>query len=228
MSAPLLRCQALQVKRGAGFVLQVPALELTAGSITAVCGPNGSGKSSLLLTCAGLCDVAEGTVVLDDGSLHGGPAPAPVAFRQRAVLVLQDPYLLRGSVERNLSWGLGLRHVPGPERSARVSQVLSALALTDLARSDVARLSGGQRTAVAVARALVLRPELLLLDEVTRDLDAPHRLAVMETVRTLAAAGSAVLLATHDHDLVQHLAHRRLELRDGNIVDDAPCARPQQ
>jgi ABC-type multidrug transport system ATPase subunit len=213
------------VRRAAGFELRVPELELERGSITAVAGPNGSGKSTLLLACAGLLDVAGGAVELDGGPYHRGRAPAPVAARRQVALVHQDPYLLRGSVRRNLSWGMRLRSVPRVERQQRGEQALKALGLDEsFALENVARLSGGQQTLVALARALALRPAVLLLDEVTRDLDEHHRAAALESVRSLAREGTAVLLATHDSEIIDTVAHRRVRLDGGSIRGQGAAA----
>jgi tungstate transport system ATP-binding protein len=222
VTAPRLSCRDLQVRRGARFTLEVPALELAAGSVTALWGPNGSGKSTLLLACAGLLDVSAGRVALDDGAAHAGRAPGPLELRRQSVLVLQEPYLLKGSVQRNLMFGLALRRLPRAARQQRVSETLAGLGLDELQDSDVSRLSGGQRTLVAVARALALKPRVLLLDEVTRDLDAAHRQVVQRAVQQLAARGCAVLLATHDHETVDALAGRRVQLENGLIIGDAP------
>ena len=210
-----LACHGLEVRRG-GFVLRA-TLELAPGTITAACGPNGSGKSTLLLACAGLVDLAAGRVELDGRAIHHGRAPAPARLRRDLVLVHQDPYLLRGTVARNLSWGMRLRRVPGTERRARGARTLSALAIESLAECDVRGLSGGQQTLVAIARALVLEPAVLLLDEVTRDLDSEHRSAVIHALRERAARGAAVLLATHDPSLME-LADRRVNLAHGEIA----------
>ncbi len=218
MKASVLSCRDLEVRRASGFVLRVPSLSIGPASATAVCGPNGSGKSTLLLACAGLIELSGGQLELTDPHLPEGRAPTPLQHRRRVVLVPQDPYLLRGSVERNLSWGLKLRQVSRGEQRSRIAEVLGALAIEDLAASDAGRLSGGQRTLVAVARALVLRPGVLLLDEVTRDLDRQHREAVLDAVRGLPLHGSSVLLATHDLEIADRLAGVRIELQDGQIA----------
>lgn len=214
-----LACHNLLVQRARGFVLDIPGLQLEASSITAVCGPNGSGKSTLLLACAGLCDLEGGRVELTGGLCFRGRAPALAGFRRKAVLVHQEPYLLRGSVLHNLSWGLRLRRVGTKERAALCRQTLASLEIEDLGQSDVAGLSGGQRTLVAVARALVLQPPVLLLDEVTRDLDTHHKQAVLSAVRDLVELGSAVMLATHDQKVIQQLATGRVSLQRGQLVE---------
>jgi ABC-type multidrug transport system ATPase subunit len=215
-----LRCRNLRVRRKTGFLLEVPRLDLDPGTITAVSGPNGSGKSTLLLACAGLIDLDGGAVNCGDQLIHRGRAPAPAKFRRRTVLVHQDPYLLRGTVRRNLHWGLRLRRVPKTERHRRSAEISSALGIADLMLRQAASLSGGQQTLVAIARALVLRPTVLLLDEVTRDLDANHRLAVVKAIEQRATRDSAVLLATHDRDLMEQLASRQVTLENGKVVVD--------
>ena len=214
-----LSCHDLRVRRADSFLLDVLHLELEAGSVTAVCGPNGSGKSTLLLACAGLIDLDGGEVHFQGQPYHRGRAPAPASQRQRLVLVHQDPYLLRGTVRRNLSWGLRLRRVSKVERRQRSAEVLSALGIEDLTLRDVGCLSGGQKTLVAVARALVLHPEVLILDEVTRDLDEDRRLAVMAAFGEQAKRGAAILLATHDREIVEQVANQCVALEDGRITN---------
>jgi ABC-type multidrug transport system ATPase subunit len=214
----LLACRDLFVQHG-DFELRIPALELEAGTVTLVCGPNGSGKSTLLLACAGLLDLKGGSIDLCGELFSSGPAPAPARRRRQVVLVPQDPYLLRGTVRRNLSWGLRLRRVTRAQRLHAIEAVLSTVGLDGYANTRVHQLSGGQRTLVAVARALVLRPNVLLLDEVTRDLDRSHRRAVATAIHELAGQGPAVLLATHDTAMVETFPQRRVVLRDGRMVE---------
>lgn len=217
-----LSCHDLRVRRADGFLLDVRRLELEPGTITAMCGPNGSGKSTLLLACAGLIDLDGGRIDLEGEPYHRGRAPGPALQRRQLVLVHQEPYLLSGTVRRNLSWGLRLRRISKGERRERSAKVLKALDIEELALRNVARLSGGQQTVVAVARALVLQPRILLLDEITRDLDTTRRLAVMKTVREQATGGAAVLLATHDRELLQQLPDRCITLENGHITDETP------
>jgi tungstate transport system ATP-binding protein len=137
--------------------LRAERLELSPGRVHALVGPNGAGKSTLLRLVAGLAAPERGRVQIEG---------APVT------LVHQRPYLFRGSVGRNVAFGLRARGVPRTEARARADAALAAVGLPDYARRPARALSGGEVQRAALARALVLQPAVLLLDEPTAGMDA--------------------------------------------------------
>lgn len=148
----------LAVRRAASVLCSVPALDVAAGERVCVTGANGSGKTTLLRTLAGL----ERDF---DGECRVG-----VPLRER-VYVHQSPYVFRGGLARNVAYGLRARGVRGEPCRRRVALWSERLELGAIAVRDLERASGGERRRIALARALVLEPRLLLLDEPLADLD---------------------------------------------------------
>lgn len=212
-----LRLEGVRVVRGGRTVLDVSSLRVGIGERIALTGPVGSGKSTLLLAAAGLVDLAAGQVLLFGDLFHAGRAPGLLALRRRLALVAQEPCLFSTTVRGNLAAGLTYRGISRQERDRRCDAWLPRLGLEDLAGRPASQLSGGERRLVALARALVLEPELLLLDEPTTHLDR----ALLPRVETLLADAlpptTTVLMATHDAAQAVRLAGRVLSLEDGRL-----------
>lgn len=180
-------------------------LELPRGGFTAVVGPSGVGKSTLLRVIAGLARPAAGSVVL-----HTSPA----ADRRAVALVFQDARLLPWRrVAGNVAFGLEGLRLDAAARRARVAAALDLVGLAGQASRFPAQLSGGQRQRVGLARALAVRPDLLLMDEPFSALDAITRhLLQDELIRVWRESGASVLFVTHDLDEAAYLADRVLLL----------------
>jgi molybdopterin-binding protein len=141
------------------------------------------------------------------------------ALRRKAVLVPQDPYLFRRSVTGNVAYGLAARGLPRRQIQRRVEEVLGLVGLAGFGRRQARRLSGGEAQKVAIARALVLEPEVLLLDEPTANLDAPSVAEVEALLRQVnAKLGITIFFTTHLMDQAHRLADRIHSLLDGRLV----------
>ncbi|GAA3290539.1 ABC transporter ATP-binding protein [Dactylosporangium vinaceum] len=192
---------------GAAVVLDGVDLTIAGGEVVALLGASGSGKSTLLRILAGLDTEAGGT-----WAIAGSTA---VVFQEHRLL----PWKRVGA-----NVALGLR---GGDPAARVAEALDEVGLADRARAWPAELSGGQAQRVAFARALVRRPELLLLDEPFGALDALTRLRMQALFGRLRTHhGFAALLVTHDVDEALLLADRIIVLDDGRITEDRPVPLP--
>lgn len=203
---PVLRAEGLRHRRG-GFSLEVGGLEVHPGEVLAVLGPSGSGKTTLLRLLAGLLPPEEGQV-------EGG-------FR---VYLPQSPLLLRRSVLENAAFGLRLHGVPKGEAHRRARAMLERVGLGPRAHQAAHTLSGGEAVRLALARTLLVDPEVLLLDEPTASLDPSHVARVEDLLREAAREGRGVVLATHDLFQARRLAGRVLFLLQGQVVElaDAP------
>jgi tungstate transport system ATP-binding protein len=205
---------------GGRTVLEVERIDVGPWEFLGLIGPTGAGKSTLLRLLAGVERPSAGHVRLGDRPLDGAGSPRDLL--RRATLVFQRPLLLRGTARTNVEYGLRLRGVrePGPAAGA----ALARLGVDGLAERDVRTLSGGEAQLVALARALVLRPEVLLLDEPTANLDPLTVFRVEEAVRDLHQAhGSTVVWATHNLPQAARLATRAVLLLRGQVVEDAPA-----
>ena len=206
-----LVAEGVRISRGGVEILRGVDLTLRAGERVALTGPSGSGKTVLLSVLAGFTAPGSGSVRLD-GQPVGG---ARSAARGRLGVVFQGYGLvaLLTAVE-NVELPLLANRVPFAEAHQRALSALAQVGLGDRAEHLVEELSGGQQQRAAVARALAVRPDVLLADEPTAEQDAAHRSATLDAVLAAAGSGAAVLLATHD-PAVATLCDRRVHLEGG-------------
>ncbi|MFE6744074.1 ABC transporter ATP-binding protein [Streptomyces tubercidicus] len=207
----------LGVLRGRTEVLHGVDLTVRAGETIALMGRNGAGKSTLLTTLVGMHQPSSGTVRVGDAVPH---RTSPRALLRHVGLVPQEPRDLLYADTVAAECTAADEDAGAPAGSCRD---LVARLLPDVPESVHPRdLSEGQRLALALAVVLTARPPLLLLDEPTRGLDYAAKSRLIEVLRTLAAEGHAIVLATHDVELAAELAHRVVILADGEIVADGP------
>lgn len=213
------RVERLAVRRGRVEALRRVTLTVAPGETVALMGRNGAGKSTLLSALVGMVEPASGTVLVGGRTPHRTP---PREMVRRVGLVPQEPrdLLYADSVATECAAAdADAGAAPGSCR-ALVSELLPGVADATHPRD----LSEGQRLALALALVLTARPPLLLLDEPTRGLDYAAKARLVGVLRTLAAEGHAIVLATHDVELAAELAHRVVILADGEVVADGPTA----
>ncbi len=197
---------------GVKTVLDHVALELHSGACELLCGENGAGKTTLLRIAAGLEKP-------DAGSINTGLGPVSwrrcrKTLREKIVYLHQQPYMFDGTVLQNLMYVL-----TGP-RSRKKEQAYRALqwaGLESLAPQAAKTLSGGEKQRVAMARAWLRNPAVLLLDEPTANMDTQARQRTLELLAKLKQEGLALLIATHDPAQFRYLADGCLTLQDGRI-----------
>lgn len=211
----LLTLTDIEFQREA-FTLQIDTLKLDAGRLYQLQGPNGAGKSTLLQLLALL-------LVPECGQLKFlGQTVSTMADRQRLrqqiTLVEQSPYLFNTSVYNNLAFGLRLRDVNGDLQRQRIKKAMRAVGLEGFETRRAAQLSGGESRRVALARALLLRPQLLLLDEPTAGLDRETLPIFERCLADLPSQGTTVVIAGHDLDQPRRLSGTVLELERGHLV----------
>ncbi|OBC17099.1 macrolide ABC transporter ATP-binding protein [Mycobacterium sp. 852013-50091_SCH5140682] len=198
---------------------------LEAGEFVVVTGPSGSGKSTLLHIAGGLDAPDEGMVTVAGQDMWEMSTGARAAFRRRHLgFVFQFFNLLPAlSAVENVSLPLVLDGVPARSADARALELLLRVGLGDRARHRPAELSGGQMQRVAVARALVAQPSIILADEPTGNLDSHSSTAVLDLLRELSDEdGAAVVLVTHDQTAAGY-GTREVHLVDGRVCsEDAP------
>lgn len=202
-------------------VLNLPALSLERGRIHVLVGGNGAGKTTLLRILAGLEPPSTGTVEILGMDPYGGTRHARKALATRVTFCLQKPYLFHTTVHRNIEYGLRARGLSGADRRARILAAAEALDLSHLLERSARTLSGGESQRVSLARALVLRPEVLLLDEPVANVDAVSVSRVETAIRDLLVRGSTLVIATHQTDQAYRLSADVTRLERGRI---APAA----
>jgi len=215
---PLLTLNGLLFRRD-DFTLQIDHLELRRGEIYLLHGPNGSGKSTLLHLLALLLVPDAGEICYQGMPVQG--AQDRQRLRRQITLVEQSPFLFNTSVYQNLAFGLRLREVRGDLQRRRIVQALEAVGLAGFERRRAKALSGGETRRVALARALVLRPQLLLLDEPTAGLDRESLPLFERCLVTLPDQGTTVVLASHDTDQQRRLGGANYILDCGRLVPTA-------
>ncbi len=215
----LYRLRDLQKSYGANFTLHVHQLDVQRGDVLGLLGPTGAGKSTLLRLMAGLENPTVGDIRFDRSPFVSTDLPLPT--RRRMTLVHQRPVLLRGTVWLNVEYGLRLRGIR--DRSRKVKGVLDRLGLTKISLQSAQTLSGGQVQLVALARALVIEPDVLLLDEPTAHLDPAHVALVEETIRQFQQdRRTTIVWATHNLFQARRVAIRTAILLNGQLVEAAP------
>jgi tungstate transport system ATP-binding protein len=191
------------------------SLILTVGAPTVLIGPNGAGKTTVLRLAMGLVRPSSGRVTWDG---RGDIPPLRRAF------VFQRPAMLRRSAAGNIRYALAAAGRPRGERHARAAELLALVALADLAGRPAKKLSAGEQQRLALARALAKDPDVLFLDEPTASLDPAATNAVEEVIRTIAARGIKVVMATHDLGEAKRLAGEIVLLHRGRIIESGPAA----
>ncbi|MEX1252876.1 MAG: ABC transporter ATP-binding protein [Dehalococcoidia bacterium] len=209
------------VRRGGAELLRVPELDVVEGEVLALLGPNGAGKSTLLQVLALLERPSEGAVRFEGEPVAG----RDLALRRRMAVVFQESLLLDKSVESNVALGLALRGVGRRERIERARRWLARFGIEALARRSARSISGGEAQRASLARAFVLEPEVLLLDEPFSALDQPTREALVDELATvLRETGITSVFVTHDRDEAARLAHRVAVLAGGRLRQVGPAA----
>ena len=212
-AAALLRAEHLRSSYGTHAVVDDVSFELNQGEVLALVGPNGAGKSTLFRLLLQLERADSGRVMLHGRELQSGDLEA----RRRMSAVFQHAILFRGTVRDNVAFGL--RGLSRAERDRRVDHALTWFGLDSLARADVRSLSGGEAQRVALTRALVLEPDVLLLDEPSAGLDVTVRARFMHELQRVARQHArGILLITHDPRDAFGLADRIAIMHHGRIV----------
>ena len=197
-------------------------LSIESGEFTALVGPSGSGKTTLLQLMGLLDQPTSGRVVINGRDATGLSRDARADVRKAAIGFIFQFFALIPTLTayENIEMPLLLNNVKPSERRARVDELLQAVGLTDRAHHRPDQMSGGQQQRVAVARALSMRPSVILADEPTANLDTENGRQVMEIMQTLnQKSGATFVFATHDPRVIKY-ARRVVTLRDGLIVEN--------
>lgn len=206
-----LRCDGLQLELGCRTVVGPVSFDLPAWGTTAIIGPNGAGKSCLLRLVHGLIGATGGIV-------HWGENTAGDEARAAQAMVFQKPVLLRRSVRANLDYVLSGRRA---DRHHAISELLAMVGLEALGASPARKLSGGEQQRLALARALAVKPSVLLLDEPTASLD-PASVQIIESIlHQQRDEGTKIILVTHDMGQARRLADDVVFMHRGQLVEQA-------
>lgn len=197
---------------GKKLVLDIEKLAVDKAVITGIIGPNGSGKSTLMRLISGIEKTDSGVISFD------GNEPSE-AVRKNMTMVFQKPYLINTSVYNNISYPLKLRGEEKDDIHRKVDNVIELLELGSLRHQNARTLSGGEGQKVALARAIVFEPKLLLLDEPTANID-PKSIYTMEKAIGYINKniGTTILLVTHNVKQLQRLCDNAIFMENGNVL----------
>ncbi|HSW64599.1 MAG TPA: ATP-binding cassette domain-containing protein [Dissulfurispiraceae bacterium] len=186
-----------------------------AGTTTVIMGPNGSGKSTLLRLCALLEAPDAGSIRYYD---RDAEVPQDLLLRRRVTLVFPKTTVFRGTVFSNVAYGPRIRGNSPDDLSGQVEEALISVGLVHKIRQDARTLSSGEAQRLGIARALALRPELLLLDEPTASVDEEHTTFLEELIVGLGRqVRTTVIMTTHDRHQAEKLDGRILFMKRGVI-----------
>ena len=212
----LLTFRRMRKSFGERQLLELGEFGIGEGEAYVITGDNGSGKTTLLRILAGL-EPGE----IDDFRFRGEPVTQgrlPEKARHDVVYVHQHPYLFHTTIAHNIGYGLAARGVGGAERTRQVEEAIRWAGVGHLRGVPPQRLSGGEKQRVALARAKVLEPRLFLLDEPTANLDGEARAQAIALIRQLVHDNNSLLIACHDHELIELPGMRRFHLEQGGLV----------
>jgi len=208
------RIEARGVARSFGRIRALDDVSLTVrpGEVVAVTGPSGCGKSTLLALLGALDRPTAGELFWEGTEYGRGSESDRTRLRRSIGIVFQHPHMIRGlAVWENVTYPLVPHGATDTERRGRARELLERVGIVGRDEATPGELSGGELQRVGVARALVGKPEILLADEPTSDLDSETAAAIVSLFREQKEAGSSIVLATHDPALIE-LADQRLEL----------------
>jgi polar amino acid transport system ATP-binding protein len=223
--AEAIRIEGLRKSFGPNEVLKGVDLAVATHEVVCLIGASGSGKSTLL-RCANLLETADAGTIWLWGSRVTGPGIDQDLVRRHVGIVFQSFNLFpHMTVLRNITLApVKVLRTPRAQAEEEARALLDRFGLLEKAADYPDRLSGGQQQRVAIVRALAMRPQIMLLDEVTSALDPELVAEVLDVIRELAAAGMTMLIATHEMGFARDIAHRVCFLEEGRIIEDAPPA----
>jgi cobalt/nickel transport system ATP-binding protein len=218
MTEPIVSVEDVKFSYPAGVsALKGVSLEIRKGEKVAILGPNGSGKSTLILLIAGLLNPTKGKI-----KVFGQPTTSKdfPKLRSRIGLVFQDPddQLFTPTVREDVEYGPKNLGLPAKVISERCDHILEDIDISHLKDRPPHRLSFGEKKKVSLATALILRPELLILDEPTANLDLLSRRALIDLLNELNAEGTTIVVSTHDVEALPELADRVIVVSHGSLL----------
>jgi len=205
------------------IVLDVDNLNFQEGKIYAIVGPNGSGKTTLLNILNLLEKPDEGQIFFYDQEITNKSNSDTLEIRRKITLVNQDPFLFHSTVYDNIAYGLKIRSIPPKVQKSRIRSALNIVGLSGFKDRKANQLSGGEAQRVVIARALVIEPEILFLDEPTTSIDQKHIDVVERVIKKIKKEiKTTVIFTTHDLSQAYRLADEVISLLDGKIIKQVP------
>jgi tungstate transport system ATP-binding protein len=196
-------------------ILNDLSFKFDAGKTHILMGSNGCGKSTLLRICALLEKADSGGIVF---STDNGELPVDLALRRRITLVLPKVGVFNGTVFNNIAYGLKIRGIAKNERVERSAKILKFIGLENKIDQNALTLSSGEAQRLGIGRALVIEPDLLLLDEPTASIDNKNRELIEAMILQMKeAGGTTIIMTTHDSSQAERLSSRLIIMKNGRL-----------
>jgi tungstate transport system ATP-binding protein len=213
----MYRLESIRKCYGSKVVLDIENLAIVGGRLYTLIGSNGAGKSTLLSILAFLSPPTSGEIFYAGRRVDWNRGSVEEQ-RRKVTLLHQSPYLFGGTVHDNVVFGLKARGVQGEEQRRIVEDSLAIVGLQGFRERRARELSGGEAQRVAMARALAVKPEVLLLDEPLANIDRETAGWLESVIASLPALGTTVVMTTHDPDHPERLNGESIYLEEGRIV----------
>lgn len=217
---PLITVKNLNVRAGKKNLLSIPHFEIQDGEILGIMGPNGAGKSTFIKALSLLEKPAQGSILFKDQDITDDLS---LKMRRKFAVAMQQPLLLDTTVFQNVAIGLKLRNLPRQEVKQKVACWLEKFQISHLAKKHAAYLSGGEAQRVNLARAMVLEPEVLFLDEPFSALDFPTKVQLLKDIKSIIGqTKTTTVFVSHDLMELKYLAGTLAILMDGELKQTGP------
>jgi tungstate transport system ATP-binding protein len=218
---PLLTFEDVKYQIGNKTILTIPYFSIEPGEFLGIMGPNGAGKSTFLKIISLLEKQSEGRILYRGESIPTGKAP--LELRRRFSIALQQSLLLDTTVFQNIAIGLKLRNVPKKLIKEKVYTWMEHFQISHLAKKNAHHLSGGEAQRVNLARAMIIEPEILFLDEPFSALDFPTKIKLMEDFKqVIGQTGTTAVFVSHDMMEVSYLTKRLAIIVGGELKQLGP------
>ena len=210
-----LEMRGISKSYGKAEILKNIDLTVETGEVLALIGPTGSGKTTLLRLVSLLEEPSMGCILIDGQKVTTASEKEKLKARRKMAMVFQKPVMFKANVSENVSFGLKMR---GIDDQKKIEAALAAVGLFGFENRDANTTSGGEMQRIALARALVIEPELLLLDEPTANLDPESAASIDRLLQSLSGQKTTVILATHNMMECKRLATRVAVLQAGRLA----------
>jgi tungstate transport system ATP-binding protein len=211
----LLEIRGISKSYGKSEILKDINLKAERGDVLVLIGPTGSGKTTLLRLVSLLEEPSVGCILINGQKVTTASEKEKLKVRRKMAMVFQKPVMFKANVSENVSFGLKMRGIDDPKK---IEEALLAVGLSGFENRDANTLSGGEMQRIALARALVIEPELLLLDEPTANLDPKSAASIDRLLQSLSGKKTALILATHNMVECKRLATRVAVLQAGRLA----------
>tara|TARA_B100001559_G_scaffold13549_1_gene11727 strand:- start:310 stop:960 length:651 start_codon:yes stop_codon:yes gene_type:complete len=215
MSEPLLVFRGIEKTFAETNILRNVDISLYPGKCILLSGNNGSGKTTLLKIIAGLETPSRAEIELS-GKSHSWKSTIR-SIRREIIYLHQQPYLLSGTVESNVSYGLRFTHLNRKQLRESVKEALEWAGLADVAKHQAKTLSGGVQQRVAFTRAWILKPKVLLLDEPMANMDIESREQACDLLKRMKSEGMSIVITSHDTNIIDGLIDSHFSLSEGKL-----------